>query len=182
MATRFLVNRTRRNVMLICFGLNRLDSFYLSQIHITISLFHFSHLSLISLSSISDLSFSLIFLFLSLSLSLSHLFPQRQIKPHQYNNIGRHQRELGQRDPRLLPAAEVLHLDGVCVRREPERAERLARLLVLEAEQPLEVLRRRLLGSQVLAGVLVEAAYPLWKHVSVGLSADLNQSILYEDE
>lgn len=45
-------------------------------------------------------------------------------KTYQYNNIGRHKGQLSEGHPRLLPAAEILHLDGVRVTRQTERAQR----------------------------------------------------------
>lgn len=80
---------------------------------------------------------------------------------HQYDDVRRHEGELREGHSRLLAAAEVLHLDGVRVAGQPEGAERLPRLLVLQPEQPLQVLHGRLLRGQVLARVLVEAADPL---------------------
>lgn len=70
---------------------------------------------------------------------------------YQYNNIRRHKSEFSERHPGLLPSTEVLHLDGVSVAGQPEGAERLTSLLVLQTEQTLQILRRGLLSCQVFA-------------------------------
>lgn len=73
-------------------------------------------------------------------------------------DVGRGEAELSQGHARLLSSREVLVLDGVCVGCQSKRAQSLPRLLVLQVEQTHEILRRRFLSRQVLAGVLIVAA------------------------
>ena len=56
---------------------------------------------------------------------------------HHNQDVGFHEGELGKHDPRLLPAREVPHLDGVSVAGQTIATQRPSRQLVVHVKLPL---------------------------------------------